>query len=171
MEEARSALRREEVFLVLHLLPVGGPEQKGLQSAFPDVEVQADFVLEHPSEDGRHIVDVLQELVEKTPGLFRRELLAGEAGHVFENGLLGPGNQEWLLPGADEDFSPSSRTTVLFDGAEADDLVGTPILAVAQMDHTPVLDLQCRLPPGFLANLGGLLPGAIEGIPAVRMLH
>ena len=144
---AGSARSREEIFLISFVLGAGSPEEKALDPPLPHVQIHPDLVLQHPAENRIHVMEILQEFAQESPGLFRLELVVGKAGHVAENGLLGSGNDQAVFLGGHVNLGPPARSPVLLDGAKAHDLVGAPVLPVTKMDHPALFDLQCSLQP------------------------
>ena len=49
--------------------------EKGLDASLPEVHIQANLVLQHSPQNRRHVVDVLEKLIQEAPGLLGLELL------------------------------------------------------------------------------------------------
>ena len=142
----RSTREREEVFLILLFRALPALKQC-FEPPIPHIQVHADFILEHPPEDRVHIVKILHQLAEESSSLFGLEFAVGQARHIAENGPLRAGNQKWFFLSGYVDLGPSAGPTVFLDGTKAHDFIGSPILPIAEMDHSALLDLQCRLQP------------------------
>ena len=114
---------------------------------------------------------IFKELTEKGTGLFGGELPIREGPHISEDGFLRPRNHKGFLPYGYVDLRPAPGSSILLNRTESHDIVGTPVLPVAEMDHSVLLDLQGRLLHRFSANLGAWGLGANDTLAPVRKLH